>query len=43
LLGLVEQEHDLMRLEAADAGEVPVRENGAAWDLGGGAMIGCWH
>jgi hypothetical protein len=36
---LVEQEGDLVRLEAADAGEVPMRENGTALDQGGGAMI----
>jgi hypothetical protein len=39
LLGLVEQEHDLVRLQSVDAGEVPVRKDCAAFDLGGGAMI----
>jgi hypothetical protein len=39
LLGLVEQEHDLMGLEARNAGEMPVREDGAALYLGCGAMI----
>jgi hypothetical protein len=29
-----------MRLEPADPDQMPVRENGAARDLGGGAMIG---
>ena len=32
-----------MRLEPRDAGQVPVRENGAALYLGSGAMIGCLH
>ncbi|PAV67561.1 hypothetical protein WR25_06043 [Diploscapter pachys] len=40
---LVEQKGDLMRLEAVDAGQVPVRENGAARKLGGGAVIGGLH
>jgi hypothetical protein len=43
LLRLVEQERDLMRLEAVDPGEVPVREDGAALDQGGGAVIRSRH
>ena len=39
LLRLVEQEHDLVRLQPVDAGQMPVRENGAARDKGSGAMI----
>ena len=38
-LRLVEQERDLMWLEPVDAGEMPVREDGAAFDEGGGAVI----
>ena len=39
LLGLVEQERDLVRLEPDDSGQVPVREDGATPDEGGGAVI----
>jgi len=35
----VEQERDLVRLEPVDTGEMPVREDGAALDKGGGAVI----
>jgi hypothetical protein len=40
LLGLVEQKHDLMRGEAGYSRQVAVRENSAAMDKGGRAMIG---
>src|SRR3546814_8032156 len=43
LFRLIEQKHDLVRLEPRYAREVPVRENGAARKLGGWRMIGCWH
>ena len=36
---LVEQERYLMWLEPVDTGEMPVREDGAAFDEGGGAVI----
>ena len=43
LLGLVEQEHDLVRLKPGDAEEVPMRKNGAALDLGAGAVVDLVH
>ena len=43
LLGFVEQERDFVRLEPVDSGQVPVRENSATLDEGGGAMIRSLH